>query len=159
MALDFAKFDALVNAKEVDAAMKAAPTNEEVPKGTYVVTIDNMEIKLTKSQDKLMFEVQMRIRETLEAPKRQNNRVIFFRRVICGNKVTDKWNDSKAIAGVITWINNLLLEDEQIAFTSYSQLADDVLDIMQKVCDDIEVKIEYDPEQFNPIKILDVYDK
>lgn len=47
-----------------------------------------MEIKLTKAQDKLMFAVQCKIKEGEQA-----NRMIFFNRVISGNKVSENWND------------------------------------------------------------------
>lgn len=157
--MDFNKFDKLVNKNELQKQMNAAPEFDDVPKGTYMAVIDKMEVKTTKAGDKLMFAVQMGITDTIDAPKKQNKRKIFFNRVICGNKNNERWNDGVAIKGVISWIEKLLDEEDSIEFKSYSQFADEVLDIYQDVCSDIEVKIEYDPDAFNPITIIEVFDK
>lgn len=157
--MDFGKFDKLVNQDEIKKQMEAAPEFDDVPAGTYRCSIEKMEVKPTKAGDKLMFAVQLKIKETLDAPKKQDKRYIFFNRVICGNKNTDKWNDGIAIKGVCTWINKLLPEgDEGIEFTNYSDFADEVLDIYQDICGSIEVDVKYDPEAFNPINISDVID-
>lgn len=159
MSVDFAKFDKLVNQKEINAQMNAAVEFDDVPAGTYRCSIEKMEIKATKANDKLMFAVQLKIKDTLDAPKKQNNRYIFFNRVIYGNKNTDKWNDGIAIKGVISWISKLLTDDDDpLAFKNYSQFAEDVLDIYQDICPKIEVDIKYDPEAFNPVTITDVTD-
>lgn len=158
MSVDFGKFDKLVNQEEVKKAIAEAPQTDDVPAGTYRVSIDKMEVEPTKAGDKLMFSIGLRIRQTIEAPRKQDNRLIFFHRVICGNKTTEKWSDSKAIAGVVTWVNEFLHEDEAIEFQSYSQFADEILDVFQNVAGDIELEIKYDPEKFNPISIVDVFD-
>ena len=159
MSVDFAKFDKMVNQKDIQKQMDAAPEFDDVPKGTYRCSIEKMEVKPTKKEDRLMFAVRLKIKETLEAPKNQNNRYIFFNRVIFGNKTTDKWNDGVAIKGVITWIEKLLTEeDDAPEFKNYSQFAEDVLDIYQDICPNIEVEVKYDPEAFNPVTITDVTD-
>lgn len=157
--MDFNKFDKLVNKDELQKQMNAAPEFDDVPKGTYMAVVDKMEVKPTKAGDKLMFAVQMGITDTIDAPKKQNKRKIFFNRVICGNKNSERWNDGVAIKGVISWIEKLLDEGDSIEFKSYSQFADEVLDIYQDVCPEIEVKIEYDPDAFNPITIVEAFDK
>ena len=157
--VDFNKFDKMIDKKELKSQMEAAPEYDEVPAGTYIVNIDKMEIKPTKAQDKLMFSVQLGIVETVEAPKKQDNRKLFFNRVICGNKSTEKWNDGVAIKGVISWIENLLDEGDTVEFENYSQFADEVLDIYQDVCPQISLKIEYDPEAFNTVSIVEVFDR
>lgn len=158
MAVDFKKFDQMIDKKKLQSDMENASSNEydEVPKGEYVISIENMEIKPTKAGDKLMFTVQAKIRETVNAPKKQDGRWIFFNRVIAGNRVTEKWNDGAAIKGVITWIKDLT--GEELEFESYSQFSEDVLDLFQEISGNIEAAIKYDPEAFNPIKITDVYD-
>lgn len=158
MAVDFSKFDKMVNQDEIQKQMDAAPEFDEVPAGTYVAEIKAMEVKPTKAGDKLLFAVQMQIIKTVDAPKTQDKRYIFFNRVISGNKKTDKWNDGVAIKGVISWINELTGEDD-LEFENYSQFAEEVLDIFQDISDAIEVEVIYDPDAFNPIKIKDVYDK
>ena len=157
--MDFAKFDSLVNKDNLKKQMEAAPEYDDVPKGTYMAVIDKMEIKPTKAQDKLMFAVQMGITETIDAPKSQNKRKIFFNRVICGNKTTERWNDGVAIKGVISWIEKLLDEGDTIEFKNYSQFADEVLDIFQDICPQIVLKINYDPDAFNPVSIVEVFDR
>lgn len=157
--MDFDKFDKMIDNKELKKQMEAAPEYDDVPKGTYMAVIDKMEIKPTKAGDKLMLAVQMGITETLEAPKKQDKRKLFFNRVICGNKNTERWNDGVAIKGVISWVEKLLDEGDSLEFKSYSQFAEDILDIYQDICPVIELKINYDPDAFNPIEIVEVFDK
>lgn len=159
MSVDFNKFDQMVNKDEIKKQMEAAPEYDDVPTGTYMVVIDKMEIKPTKAGDKLMFAVQMGITETVDAPKKQDKRKIFFNRVICGNKTSEKWNDGVAIKGVISWVEKLLDEGDTLEFKNYSQFADEILDIYQDVCPSIELKVNYDPAAFNPIGIVEVFDK
>lgn len=157
--MDFNKFDQLINNEELKKQMEAAPEYDDVPKGTYVAVIDKMEVKPTKAGDKLMLAVQMGITETINAPKKQDKRKIFFNRVICGNKASEKWNDGAAIKGVITWVEKLLDDGDTIEFKSYSQFADEILSIYQDICPQIALKIDYDPDAFNPISIVEVFDK
>lgn len=157
--MDFDKFDKMIDNKELKKQMDTAPKYDDVPKGTYMTVIDKMEIKPTKAGDKLMLAVQMGITETIDAPKKQDRRKIFFNRVICGNRTTEKWNDGVAIKGVISWLEKLLDDGDTIEFKNYTQLADEVLDIYQDICPHIEVKIKYDPDAFNPITIVEVFDK
>lgn len=159
MSVDFKKFDKLVDQKEIKRQMETAPEYDDVPKGTYMCDIDKMEIKETKAGDKLMLAVQLSITETIDAPKKQDKRKLFFNRVIYGNKSTDKWNDGVAIKGVISWIDKLLDDGDTIEFKNYSQFAEEVLDIYQDICPQITLKIEYDPDAFNPITITEVFDK
>lgn len=139
--MDFNKFDAMVNKDELKKQMDAAPEFDDVPKGKYMVVIDKMEVKPTKANDKLMFAVQMGIIETIDAPKKQDKRKLFFNRVICGNKSTERWNDGVAIKGVISWVEKLLEEGDTIEFKNYSQFADEILDIYQDICSDIALKM------------------
>lgn len=157
--MDFDKFDKMINNSELKKQMDAAPEFDDVPAGKYMVVIDKMEVKPTKAGDKLMFAVQMGITETLDAPKKQDKRKIFFNRVICGNKTTERWNDGVAIKGVISWIEELLDPEDNIEFKNYSQFAEEILDIYQDICPQVSLKIEYDPDAFNPVSIIEVFDK
>lgn len=159
MGIDFEKFNKMVDNKELKKQMDAAPEYDDVPKGKYLCDIDKMEIKETKNKDKLMFSVQLGITETIDAPKKQDKRKIFFNRVICGNKTTDKWNDGVAIKGVVSWIEKLLDEGDTLEFKNYSQFAEEVLDIYQDICPQVEVQVAYDPDAFNPVTIEEVFDK
>lgn len=155
MAIDFSAFDNKVNLKELQQELqKPANDFEEVPSGTYIVSIEKMEVKETKAQDKLMFSVQCKIKEG-----RQKGRMIFFNRVIAGNKNTDKWNDIKAIKSVIVWVNKLLEEgDTPVDFVNYSDFGEQILDVFQAVQGMIELEVEYEANGFHAIKILAVYD-
>ena len=97
MAIDFSAFDEKVDLQELQNEVQNAPDNDfaDVPDGTYIISIEKMEIKLTKAQDKLMFAVQAKIKEGEQA-----NRMILFNRVISGNKVSENWNDGRAIKSV-----------------------------------------------------------
>lgn len=156
--MDFSKFDQLVNQNDIKKQMEAAPEFDDVPKGTYICNIDKMEVKETKAKDKLMFAVQLGIIETVDAPKKQDKRKLFFNRVIYGNKTTDRWNDGVAIKGVISWVEKFLDGDDTLVFKNYSQFADEILDIFQDICPNISIQVKYDPDAFNPITIEDVFD-
>jgi hypothetical protein len=159
MAVDFSKFDEAVNSDELKKEINEAPEQQfdDVPAGRYIIAIESMEVKPTKKGDKLMFSVGARIKETVEAAKKQDNRCIFFNRVISGNRTTDKWNDGRAIKGVLTWLSELV--DREVEFVSYSQFAAEVESIFNdEVEDAIEIEIEYDPEAFNPISIVEVFE-
>lgn len=154
MAIDFSAFDNKVDLNELQNEVQNAPDNEfqEVPDGKYIVGIEKMEIKLTKAGDKLMFAVQCKIKEG-----EQTNRMIFFNRVISGNKVSETWNDGRAIKSVITWLEKL--ETEVVPeFINYQDFADCVLDIFQEIQGKIEMEVDYKSSAFNPITILEVFD-
>lgn len=154
MAIDFSMFDNKVDLNELQDEVNNAPDNEfdEVPDGIYVVKIEKMEIKLTKAGDKLMFAVQCKIIEG-----EQENRNIFFNRVISGNKVSEKWNDGRAIKSVITWLQKL--ETNVVPeFINYEDFAGCVLDIFQEIQGKVELEVDYKASNFNPITIKEVYD-
>ena len=154
MAIDFSAFDNKVDLSELQNEVQNAPDNEfqEVPDGKYIVSIEKMEIKLTKAQDKLMFAVQCKIKEG-----EHENRMIFFNRVISGNKVSETWNDGRAIKSVITWLGKL--ETKVVPeFINYADFADCVLDIFQEIQGKVEMEVDYKSSAFNPITILEVFD-
>ena len=153
MAIDFSAFDNKVNLSELQKEVQEAKDTEyaDVPDGTYVVSIEKMEIKLTNAKDKLMFAVQCKIKEG-----EQKGRMIFFNRVISGNS-SPKWTDGQAIKSVCTWLDKL--ETETIPkFINYADFADCVLDIFQEVQGKVEMEVEYAAKKFNPITIIEVFD-
>lgn len=155
MAIDFSAFDDKIDLQELQNEVQNAPDNDfaDVPDGTYIIGIEKMEIKLTKAQDKLMFAVQAKIKEG-----DQKNRMIFFNRVISGNKVSENWNDGRAIKSVCTWVNKLIAEDEEpVTFVNYADFADQILDAFQSIQGAIEIEVDYEADAFNPITIKEVY--
>lgn len=156
MAIDFSAFDDKVNLAALQKEVAEAKDTEfaDVPDGKYIVGIEKMEIKTTKAGDKLMFAVQMKIKEG-----EQKNRKIFFNRVISGNRTSETWNDGRAIKSVCTWVNELLGEDEEpVAFVNYQDFADQILDVFQSIQNSIELEISYAAKNFNPVKIEEVFD-
>jgi hypothetical protein len=149
--MDFSKWDNSINedmAKAIEEAKNNTPqqSNKEIPAGKYLVNIEKMEVAATKD-GRPMFKVQMRV---LEGEFKKW--CLFMNRVIAGTK-----NDANMIASVIGWLDKLESETKP-EFKSYSQFADCVLDIFEDVADAIELEVEYDPEAFNSISILEVYD-
>jgi hypothetical protein len=157
MAVDFSAFDAKMDPNLQDD-VKNAKEYEDVPNGDYIVSVDKMEVKTTKAGDKLMFAVQMSIKENSDGSKsNQKGRKIFFNRVISGNRVSESWNDGKAIKSVITWLNKL--ETDLIPeFVNYSDFAELVLDIFQEIQGKVELDVTYKASDFNPVSINEVYD-
>ena len=154
--VDFSAFDNKVDLEALQKEVEEAKNSDfgDVPDGKYIVGIEKMEIKLTKAQDKLMFAVQCKIKEG-----EQKNRMIFFNRVISGNKNSENWNDGRAIKSVCTWVNELLGEDEEpVVFVNYQDFADQILDVFQSIQNNIEVEVTYAAKNFNPIKIEEVFD-
>lgn len=157
MAVDFSAFDAKMDPNLQDD-VKNAKEYEDVPNGDYIVSVDKMEVKTTKAGDKLMFAVQMSIKENSDGSKSdQKGRKIFFNRVISGNCVSESWNDGKAIKSVITWLDKL--ETDLIPeFVNYSDFAELVLDIFQEIQGKVELDVTYKASDFNPVSINEVYD-
>ena len=157
MAVDFSAFDAKMDPNLQDD-VKNAKEYEDVPNGDYIVSVDKMEVKTTKAGDKLMFAVQMSIKENSDGSKsNQKGCKIFFNRVISGNRVSENWNDGKAIKSVITWLDKL--ETDLIPeFVNYSDFAELVLDIFQEIQGKVELDVTYKASDFNPVSINEVYD-
>lgn len=157
MAVDFSAFDAKMDPNLQDD-VKNAKEYEDVPNGDYIVSVNKMEVKTTKAGDKLMFAVQMSIKENSDGSKsNQKGRKIFFNRVISGNRVSESWNDGKAIKSVITWLDKL--ETDLIPeFVNYSDFAELVLDIFQEIQGKVELDVTYKASDFNPVSINEVYD-
>lgn len=157
MAVDFSAFDAKMDPNLQDD-VKNAKEYEDVPNGDYIVSVDKMEVKTTKAGDKLMFAVQMSIKENSDGSKsNQKGRKIFFNRVISGNRVSERWNDGKAIKSVITWLDKLGT-DLIPEFVNYSDFAELVLDIFQEIQGKVELDVTYKASDFNPVSINEVYD-
>lgn len=154
MAFDFAEFDKKVDTGALAQEVQEAPDFADVKKGDYIVSLEKMELTVTKQDKKPMFAVQFKIKEG-----EYKGRVLFFNRVVYGNKNTDKWNDGRAIKSVCTWINELLTEDDEpVTFVNYQDFAEQILDVFQMLQGKIELDISYDAKSFNPVTINEVID-
>ncbi len=174
MAFDFEKFDKQVDTKKLAEDVKEAEKNggtgefPEIPDGVYIVRIENMELGATKDQ-RPMFKVMFRIVEAVEDAdfdrdnaaamefmenwKGKKKPCIFMNRVVYGTK-----NDSGMIASVIGFLSKLESEVSPIAFESYSQFADLILDIAEDVCESLEFEVEYKHDDFNSVSVKEVYE-
>lgn len=157
--MDFKEFDKKIDVQDLSAKVKEAEENggtgdfPDIPKGTYVVKLEKMEVGATGPNSKCpgspMLKVQFRITEG-EFEKS----CLFFNRVLYGTK-----NDANMIAGAVTFLNSLEPSDEigEVEFVCYSDFADLVLDIAEDVAE-LEYEVEYDPAAFNAVKITDVFE-
>ncbi len=154
MAVDFSAFDQKVDLNALQQDVKNAQDSVDVPDGTYVASIERMELTVTKAEKKPMFAVQMKIKEG-----EHKGRMLFFNRVVYGNKNTETWNDGRAIKSVVTWVNELLGDGEPpVEFVNYQDFADQILDVFQSLQGTVEVEVDYSARKFNPITIREVFD-
>ena len=167
MAINFEKFDSMINeaelSKQLEEAKKNAPKGDslETPAGNYVTKIEKMEIGAT-SDGRPMFKVQLRV---IEAGENATDEVVeylshfknkkpclFMNRVLYGTK-----NDANMIQSVIGWLGKLEAGID-LEFKNYSQFADLVLDVFEEVADAVELEVNYNPKAFNSISISEVFD-
>lgn len=165
--MDFTRFDQAINeadlAKQLEEAKNNAPQGDglETPAGNYVAKIEKMELGATKD-GRPMFKVMLRVIEAGEAATdevieylshfKNKKPCLFMNRVLYGTK-----NDANMINSVIGWLEKLEAGID-LEFKNYSQFSDLVLDIFEEVADAVELDVEYDPEAFNSISILEVFD-
>ena len=146
MAVNFDDIDKNLDLKAIDEQVKQAKENSvEVPKGTYICSVEKMEIGTTKD-GRPMFKLQCRIKEGS-----QKNRCLFMNRVIYGTK-----NDGSMIQSVQTVLAKFTENVPQ--FTGYNDFADAVCDLYEDVQGKTEVEVDYDEKAFNSISIKEVYD-
>lgn len=119
---------------------------EDVPDGKYIVSIEKMEIKLTKKGDKLMFAAQFKIKEG-----EHKNRMIFFNRTISGS-TSEKWTDAMAIKSIITWLDKLETEVEP-EFINYEDFGR-IIDLIFAKTGRKLFKIGYHSYLFNPVEMF-----
>lgn len=157
--MDFKEFDKKIDVEDLSAKVKEAEENggngdfPEIPKGTYTVKLESMEVGETGPNSKCpgspMLKAQFRIIEG-----EYDKSCLFFNRVLYGTK-----NDANMIAGAVTFLSSLEPSDEvgDVEFTSYSDFADLVLDVAEDVAE-LEYEVEYDPKAFNAIKVTEVFE-
>jgi hypothetical protein len=153
MAIDFSKFDEQVDLKalknEAEEIKKNGGTGDypEIEAGTYTGKIEKLDVGETKD-GRPMLKVQFRI-----TGEEHKNQCLFMNRVLYGTK-----NDANMIASAVGWLETLEPSEEiTVAFESYSQFADLVMDIAEDVAS-LEYEVEYDPNAFNNISITDVFE-
>ena len=147
MAVDFSAIDNAVDQAQLQKDVAEAKNNSgDIPKGTYIVGIDKMEIRETKDH-RPMFFIQARVKEG-----EYKNHCIFMNRVIYGTK-----NDGNMISSVLTILEKFKTETVP-EFKGYNQFVDCVADIYEEIQGNVEAEIEYDQNAFNSISIKEVFD-
>lgn len=151
--MDFSKFDQQVDLeklrRDAEEAAKNGGDYPEVPKGTYVVKLEKLELGNTKDQ-RPMVKGQFRITEG-----EYEKQCLFYNRVIYGTK-----NDANMIAAAVGFLAKLEPSEDvgPVEFNSYAQFSDLIMDIMEDVEGALEYEVEYDPTAFNNISITDVFE-
>lgn len=147
MAVDFSALDREVDQEQLRKDVEEAKNNSgDIPKGTYIVGIDKMEIRAMKD-GRPMFFIQCRVKEG-----KYKNKCVFMNRVIYGTK-----NDGSMIQSVITLLDKL--ETETIPeFNGYQDFVDVVADIYEEIQGKVECEINYDKDAFNSVSIKEVFD-
>lgn len=157
----FDKFDKEIDLKKIEQQKKEAAEQgsfEEVPAGKYIAKIENMELGMTKKDNRPMFKIQMRLvegcgdmEEKFLSKYKKKKPCIFMNRVIYGTK-----NDGGMISSVETFLNKLGL-DQTFVFSGYERFANDIADAAE-ACESLEFEVEYDDSKFNSISVTDVFD-
>ena len=144
MAMNFSDIDKAVNQHELQKSVAEARNNSgDIPKGTYMVGIDKMELKKTKD-GRPMFFVQARVREG-----RYKKHCVFMNRVVYGTK-----NDGSMIQSVLTFLEKFQTTTVP-EFVNYSQFAECIADIYEEIQGKVECEIQYDKDAFNSISITE----
>lgn len=147
MAVDFSALDKAVDQKQLRKDIEEAKNNSgDIPKGTYIVGIDKMEIKKTKD-GRPMFFMQVRVKEG-----EYKNKCVFINRVIYGTK-----NDGSMIQSVLTILDKFQTETVP-EFNGYQDFVELVADIYEEIQGRVECEIDYDKDAFNSISIKEVFD-
>lgn len=153
--MDFSKFDTQINSAELSKAIENAAKNtqyekKEVPAGRYEVNLERMEIVPTGGDrpGRPMFSVMMRI-----CSGEYKKWCIFMNRVLYGTK-----NDANMISSVLGWLRDLEPEADDIGFKNYTQFSELVLDIFEELTEAVIITVDYDPDAFNNISVVEVVD-
>ena len=161
MSIDFSKFDKAVDTKAIEEAKANPPKGKDTPAGEYIAKFEKLELTETKDH-RPMVKVQLRVVEAGESASdevieylshfKDKKPCLFMNRVIYGTK-----NDPAMIASILGWLDTLQTETLP-EFISYSQFADNLLDIFEEVADTVELAVSYDPDAFNSIEVNEVFD-
>lgn len=152
MAIDFDKINKSVDLEGLRKDVENASENgtgdfPTIPAGKYEVALVSLEIKGTKKDNRPMLAASFKI-----LSGEYKNQRLFMNRVIYGTK-----DDGRMIKSAVGWLNTLE-SGVDVAFHDYKQFADLVLDVAEAIDGKLEYAVEYDDDQFNSIKIVEIFD-
>lgn len=130
--------------KNADGSGGNFPT---IPKGKYEVELATLEVKPTKKDGRPMVSTSFKILTGEYKGQR-----IFDNKVIYGTK-----NDGNSIKSTIGFLESM---DSGVAleFIDYDQFEGQVLDVCEAVMGNLEYAIEYDPDEYFSVSIVEVFE-
>lgn len=145
--MDFSKFDSMVDLeglkKDIEEAKAGNGEYAEVPKGTYEVKIDKMELGESKKGDP-MVKIRFRILDG-----EFENSCLFMNQVITKGFQIHQVND----------LLRSLKSGKDIEFKTYEQYNNLLMDVHEEVINTHEYAVEYGEKNgFNTFKIVEVFD-
>lgn len=152
MALDFDKIDKSVDLEGLRKDVAEASANgtgdfPTIPAGTYEVKLVSLEIKGTKKDNRPMLAASFKI-----LTGEYKNQRLFMNRVLYGTK-----NDGNMIKSAVGWLETLE-SGVPVSFEGYKQFNQLVMDVAEAIDGNLEYAVDYDDDQFNSIKITDVFE-
>ena len=145
------KFNDSIDLKELEKDVKNADVNggnfPKIPKGTYEVELASLEIKPTKKDGRPMVAFAFKILSGEYKGQR-----LFENKVIYQTK-----NDAQMIKSVIGFLESLN-SGVIIDFLSYDQFDELMLEIFEAVEGKVEFAVEYDPDAFFKMSIVETFD-
>lgn len=153
MAIDFDKINRSVDLEGLRKDVQNAAANgtgdfPTIPAGTYEVALATLKIKGTKADpNRPMLAASFKIL----AGEYKGQR-LFFNRVLLGTK-----NDANMIKSAEGWLASLE-SGVSTVFEDYKQFNQVVMDVQEAIDGKLEYAVDYDPDKFNSIHVVEVFD-
>lgn len=148
MSIDFSKFNSSFNGVDFNKHLEEEKAkNIPVPNGKYVVTIDDIEMKLSKTQ-KLMVTITAKIQDD----NNFNGRCIFFNRVISGTK-----NDISMISSLLSIFDDIQ-PDVKHTIQDSTRVYNEISEMIANLKEDSKgfiYTVIYNEEAFNSITFVE----
>ena len=150
MAIDFSKYDKMVDLEGLQADVKEAMENggdfKEVPHDTYEVQVEKLELGMSKS-DKPMIKIWYKILDG----DYKNSKIFHNQLVDTGQKI----HIAKQL------LDSFSEGDRPIEFETYQQYAEDIEELKEYIDDNkLEYSLEYGKNKngYDTYKILEVFE-
>lgn len=129
---------------------------QDLPAGKYRIKLVKMEVGACGSKAKTPGAPLLKADFKVTSTKFKNQHM-FMNKVLFTERSDDSWNMGKLMFNVIGWLNTLEPSDDvgPVVFEDYDQFSNLIMDIAEDVSD-LEYDVEYDPDAFNAIKVIEV---
>lgn len=159
----FDKFNQSINLENLNKQMEDIKANgggnyQDLPAGKYRVKLVKMEVGACGEKAKTPGAPLLKADFKVVSNKHKNQHM-FLNKVLYTERNDDSWNMGKLMMNVVGWINTLEPSDDvgPVIFENYNQFSDLIMDIAEDVSD-LEYDVEYNPDAFNSIKIVEAYE-